>query len=180
MVSTRNITAEAPNLDKIQSVLVITSSILSESFPTFTIVPFAEKIFSSIFFPSSNETPSLKETKLTDEDIALPLMAFFTRKDEIGIWFSNGIGHKDITRILFIENLIKMAVSYVISIAIYLWVLNLNKISKSTMYYLRWVLFVYGPLITLLVSIGIAAGVCLVSNIYLRKKSIPDVINGNW
>lgn len=112
--------------------------------------------------------------------LSIQLMAFFTRKDEIGIWFSNGIGHKDITRILFIENLIKMAVSYVIAIAIYLWVLNLNKISKSTMYYLRWVLFVYGPLITLLVSIGIAAGVCLVSNIYLRKKSIPDVINGNW
>jgi ABC-type antimicrobial peptide transport system permease subunit len=112
--------------------------------------------------------------------LSIQMMSFFTRKEEIGIWVSNGLEHKDIFQILLIENLIKILVSYAVSLGIFIFVLKLNNVSGSQMYYLREVLFVYGPLIVLTAGIAIAVGVCMISVIYIRRKTIPDIINGNW
>jgi ABC-type antimicrobial peptide transport system permease subunit len=112
--------------------------------------------------------------------LSIQMMSFFTRKKEIGIWVSNGLEYKYIFRILLIENLIKILVSYAISLGIFILELKLHNVSDSQMYYLREVLFVYGPLIVLTAGIAIAVGVCMISVIYIRRKSIPDIINGNW
>lgn len=112
--------------------------------------------------------------------LSIQMMAFFTRKDEIGIWFANGMGYKNVFLILLIENFIKILIAFVISLGIYIAVLKANNISSVTMYYLRMVLFVYGPVLVLLTGIGIAVGVSLISLVYIRKKTIPDIINGNW
>ena len=112
--------------------------------------------------------------------LLIQMMAFFTRKDEIGIWFANGMGYKDVFWILLIENFIKILIAYVFSLGIYVVVLKMNNISSSTMYYLRMVLFVYGPVLVLIFGIVISIGVSLISLLYIRKKSIPDIINGNW
>ena len=112
--------------------------------------------------------------------LSIQMMAFFTRKDEIGIWFANGMGYKNVFLILLIENFIKILIAFVLSLGIYIAVLKANNISSVTMYYLRMVLFVYGPVLVLLTGIGIAVGVSLISLVYIRKKTIPDIINGNW
>lgn len=112
--------------------------------------------------------------------LSIQMMSFFTRKKEIGIWVSNGLEYKYIFRILLIENLIKILVSYAISLGIFILELKLHNVSGSQLYYLREVLFVYGPLIVLTAGIAIAVGVCMISVIYIRRKSIPDIINGNW
>lgn len=112
--------------------------------------------------------------------LLIQMMAFFTRKDEIGIWFSNGMGYKDVFRVLLIENFIKILIAYVFSLGIYVVVLKMNNISSSTLYYLRMVLFVYGPFLVLICGVIISVGVSLISLVYIRKKTIPDIINGNW
>lgn len=112
--------------------------------------------------------------------LLIQMMAFFTRKDEIGIWFANGMGYKDVFCILLLENFIKILIAYVFSLGIYVVVLKINNISSSTLYYLRMVLFVYGPVLVLICGGVISIGVSLISLVYIRKKTIPDIINGNW
>lgn len=112
--------------------------------------------------------------------LCIQMMAFFTRKEEVGIWISNGLESKDVFRILFLENIIKILISYIFSLGIYIFVLKINNITGSQMHYLREVLFVYGPLIVLAAGIGIATGVSMISIVYIKKKTIPDIINGNW
>ncbi|MBD5554100.1 MAG: ABC transporter permease [Roseburia sp.] len=112
------------------------------------------------------------------------LLTILSRKDELGVWLISGIDQKKVFRILLGENMIKMflasVISYGIVILFYKLLSSHPDVSSAAAYRVRYIIWGIAPAF-LLVSAGVMALLCsVVPIIYIKKKSIPDIVRGTW
>lgn len=112
--------------------------------------------------------------------LSIQMMSFFSRKDEIGVWYSNGFLLKDIYKILFVENAIVIFVSYLISLGLYFMFFKYINLKYYTLITLSHILLIKGPLFLAIVGMMIIILISFISFTYIKKKSILQIINGNW
>ena len=111
--------------------------------------------------------------------LTIQLLVTMKRKDELGILIANGVGGKEILKLLFIENAVKMAVSLLLGIGAYALFLGINGIQSSTLYHLKQQLFVYPFVAAVLYCILLTFVISLITYRYIRSMSVQQLINGN-
>lgn len=112
------------------------------------------------------------------------LLTILLRKDELGVWLISGIGRKQIFGVLLGENLVKMLPSSLIAFGLVLlyekmMCVSMN-ISDSVTYSLRSIFFGKIPLFLSGCVIGMTLLCSAIPIVYVKKKSIPDIVRGTW
>lgn len=110
------------------------------------------------------------------------LLTILFRKEELGVWIIAGIDRKKIFLILLGENMVKMLISSFIAfgIAVFLEYLFIFSQSTAIAYELRYILWGNVPVSILLCAMLIALMCSIVPIVYVKNKSIPEIIKGTW
>lgn len=108
------------------------------------------------------------------------LLTILYRRDEFGVWIISGIGKKKILWILFWENLIKMLMASFISFVIIIFFEKIFIESQFAAYELRYFLWASVPTFLLMCSVLMAFVCSVIPIVYVRKKSIPEIVRGTW
>lgn len=112
------------------------------------------------------------------------LLTILFRKDELGVWLISGMDQKTLFRILLGENLAKMSLSLLISFGIVLLFETIAGVSAdlsgSVIYELRYILWGFVPVVLLLGALITALLCSIVTIVYVRGKSIPEIVRGTW
>ena len=108
------------------------------------------------------------------------LLAIMFRKDEFGVWLISGVDRKKIAKILLGENLIKMLMSSLITLAIVILSEKVIIESRIVAYELRYILWIGIPVLLLACTVLMAFLCSVIPIAYIKKKSIPDIIRGTW
>lgn len=110
------------------------------------------------------------------------LLTILFRKEELGVWIIAGVDRKKIFLILLGENLMKMLISSLIAFGMVVFLEYLFIFSQSTAiaYEFRYILWGNLP-VSILLCAGLIALMCsIIPIIYVRNKSIPEIIRGTW
>ena len=112
------------------------------------------------------------------------LLTILFRKEELGVWLISGINRGQIFRILLGENMVKMLLSSLIAFGIILLYEKMGnaamRISSSVIYGLRYIYWGIIPLFLLFCAVGMTFLCSVIPIVYLKKKSIPDIVRGTW
>lgn len=108
------------------------------------------------------------------------LLTILFRKDELGVWLISGIGRREIFRILLGENIIKMLISSCLSFGIMIFIKKMIISSREVAYELRYILWVNIPVFFVLCALLTASLCSVITMVYIRNKSIPEIVRGTW
>ncbi|MCM1234833.1 MAG: ABC transporter permease [Ruminococcus flavefaciens] len=114
---------------------------------------------------------------------AIQLLQMYIRRKELGIWLANGISRRELPKILLLENIIRSAVSIMISVpAARLFLGFLFSGQNDRRLLLEIKSFMYGvPLIVLVLSaLLLAVAVSAVPVIVAAKRQTADLVKGVW
>lgn len=112
--------------------------------------------------------------------LTVQLLVVFRRKDELGVWLISGISRIKIFKILLAENMLKMLISSFVAFGLLaLFVKNLH-LYDSMEFELRYILLGNVPVLLLLCGMLIALLCSVFSIIYIKQKSIQEIVRGIW
>ena len=113
--------------------------------------------------------------------LSVQLILVFIRKEEIGVWLSNGLTRKNILWILFFENLFKFfAASIITSIIFCIYIKNQLMLSEAVEHFMFFDIYIFAPLCLIVISFLLSGLISLISYHNICSKSLPDIIKSTW
>ena len=112
--------------------------------------------------------------------IASDLILILSRKDEIGVMTISGVSRRKIFIILFLEDFLCLLISSAISVVVAQIVQKTGLELASYEYYnLRYIIFVNSPIMVIAISAIVSLLASGAALLYLKHKSLPDIVRGN-
>ena len=112
--------------------------------------------------------------------ITSQILMMTMRKNELGIWISNGISKKWVLTIVFFETLLKMLCSNLLAGILSFALIRSRGFSEAVIYQYRNVLFCIPGLVSLAVCLIVSVGIVFIPKYYLKNKSVSQLILGCW
>lgn len=112
--------------------------------------------------------------------LSAQLLTLLRRKNELGIWVTCGISKKQVLKIIFLENLIKLLIAAVVTMVISFGFWKMMKFDSSVYYDLRFVIYVNVNIMILLIALVMTFIVSWIPMRMIEKRSLQAVVKGDF
>ena len=113
--------------------------------------------------------------------LSVQLILVFIRKDEIGVWLSNGFTRRNVFWILFFENMFKFFIASIITSIIFcIYIKNQLMLSEAVEHFMFFDIYVFAPLCLIIISLILSGLISAISYNNICNKSLPDIIKSTW